>query len=160
MRSDGAFIEADTVRFLRVLPEPIERVWAYLTEPEMRSRWLASGRMDLHVGGRVELCFRQSLHPTWPSSPLRPGPPQTLEDGEGASVYGRVTRYHPLALLTYTWCETGGDPSEVTMELVPRHGSVILVLTHGGLRDLTAVASVARRWQMHLGILDDCLYSR
>src|SRR5215211_4617974 len=104
MGSDGAFIEADAVRFLRVLPEPIERVWAYLTEPEMRGRWLASGRMDLHVGGRVELCFGPSLHPAWPSSQLRQGPAQTLEDGEGASVYGRVTRCDPPGLLSYTWC--------------------------------------------------------
>jgi len=40
-----------------VLPGPIERVWAYLMESEKRGKWLATGNMELRVGGRVELHF-------------------------------------------------------------------------------------------------------
>ena len=49
----GVVPEARTLRMRRVLPGPIERVWAYLTESEKRGRWLASGPMELNVGGRV-----------------------------------------------------------------------------------------------------------
>ena len=31
----------DTVRLERLLPGPIERVWAYLTEPDKRATWFA-----------------------------------------------------------------------------------------------------------------------
>jgi uncharacterized protein YndB with AHSA1/START domain len=43
----GTIIAPNTIRFERLLPGPIERVWAYLTDPEKRAKWLASGPMDL-----------------------------------------------------------------------------------------------------------------
>jgi uncharacterized protein YndB with AHSA1/START domain len=51
MSEYGVVTEAGTIRFERVLPGPIERVWAYLTESKERGKWLASGEMDLRVGG-------------------------------------------------------------------------------------------------------------
>ena len=44
-----------TVRIERLLPGPIERVWAYLTESDKRRRWFAAGPMDLQPGGRRRL---------------------------------------------------------------------------------------------------------
>ena len=41
----GVFDGTQVVRFERLLPGPIERVWAYLTESDKRSLWLASGAM-------------------------------------------------------------------------------------------------------------------
>ena len=60
MSEFGVVTEARTLRIRRVLPGPIERVWAYLTESEKRGRWLAAGPMELRVGGRVELTFRNT----------------------------------------------------------------------------------------------------
>jgi len=34
-------LDADTVRFERLLPGPIERVWDHLTDPELRQTWMA-----------------------------------------------------------------------------------------------------------------------
>src|SRR5260370_33738585 len=56
----GAVTEPGTVRLERVLPGPIERVWAYLTEPEKRGKWLASGAMELRAGGQEEYVFNHS----------------------------------------------------------------------------------------------------
>ena len=56
----GRFTAPGEVVFVRQLPGPIERVWAFLTEPGKRARWLAGGPMELRVGGRVELQFRRS----------------------------------------------------------------------------------------------------
>ena len=39
----GARIEPATVRIKRRLPGPVERVWAFLTESDLRRRWLAAG---------------------------------------------------------------------------------------------------------------------
>ena len=60
MSEYGIVTEAGAVRFERLLPGPIERVWAYLTEPEKRGTWLAAGPMELRVGGRVELNFHHA----------------------------------------------------------------------------------------------------
>ena len=54
----GALIEPATVKIARLLPGPIERVWAYLTESDLRRRWLASGVMELKVGAPFELVWR------------------------------------------------------------------------------------------------------
>ena len=39
-------LSADTVRIERTLPGPIERVWAYLVDPELRALWLATGDIE------------------------------------------------------------------------------------------------------------------
>jgi len=56
----GTSPEQATVRLERMLPGPIERVWAYLTDAEKRKTWLASGVFDLRVGGRADLHFDHS----------------------------------------------------------------------------------------------------
>ncbi|MFP2906047.1 SRPBCC family protein [Pyxidicoccus sp. 3LFB2] len=148
MNDHGVVPEAGTVRFQRVLPGTIERVWAYLTEPELRGRWLASGLMELHVGGRVVLQFlHSSLSPH-----VEPTPARFKHFENGCSLEGRVTRCEPPRLLAYTW---GGD-SEVTFELTPREVDVVLVLTHRRLGQGDMV-SVASGWHTHLGILGDRL---
>ena len=46
-------ISPTEIRFERLLPGPIETVWSYLTESGKRGEWLASGPMELRVGGKV-----------------------------------------------------------------------------------------------------------
>ena len=53
-------IEPGTVKLERLLPGPIERVWAYITEADKRGKWLAHGAVEPRVGGRVELQFRHA----------------------------------------------------------------------------------------------------
>ena len=43
METDVRFADATTLTVERTLPGPIERVWAYLTEPDKRARWLGGG---------------------------------------------------------------------------------------------------------------------
>jgi uncharacterized protein YndB with AHSA1/START domain len=42
----------------RRLPGPIERVWAYLFDSDLRRLWLASGAMTLQPGASFELVWR------------------------------------------------------------------------------------------------------
>ena len=43
----GTLIEPATLKIQRLLPGPIERVWAYLTESDLRRQWLAAGPMEM-----------------------------------------------------------------------------------------------------------------
>ena len=56
----GVVTEAGSVRFERLLPGPIERVWAYLVDPDKRRLWLADGAMDARPGGAFEYVWRNS----------------------------------------------------------------------------------------------------
>jgi uncharacterized protein YndB with AHSA1/START domain len=151
----GVVPAARTVCIRRVLPGPIERVWAHLTESEKRGRWLASGPMELRVGGRVELNFRNAdLSPQ-----VEPTPEKYQSREDGASIHGRITRCDPPRLLSYTWGGTSGE-SEVTFELTPQGEDALLVLTHRRLGNRTAMVSVAGGWHTHLGILIDHLEGR
>jgi uncharacterized protein YndB with AHSA1/START domain len=147
----GVVTQARTLRIRRTLPGPIERVWAYLTESEKRGKWLASGPMELQVGGRVELTFRNSDL----SAHAEPAPDK-YKKYEGAGFQGRVTRCEPPRLLSYTW----GDDSEVTFELTPQGADVLLVLTHRRLPDRRTMVMVGSGWHTHLDILIDHLGGR
>lgn len=157
MNNYGIFTETGTIRFERLLPGPIERVWAYLTESGKKAKWLAAGVVEPRVGGKVELRFR---HDTL--SPHDEQPPDKykhMKDGTGFT--GRVTRYDPPRLLSYTWGEGTGEESEVTFELTPEGEKVRLTLTHRRLGDdPDMLASVATGWHTHLGILSARLNDR
>lgn len=154
MSEYGFVTEPGTVRIQRVLPGPIERVWAYLTESEKRGTWLASGPMELREGGRVELLFRNG-----DLSPHAEPTPEKYQQYEGASFQGRIVRLDPPRLLSYTW---GGEreDSEVTFELTPRGEDVLLVIVHRRLDGREAMVSVASGWHTHLEILIDLLNDR
>ena len=57
MNESATLIATATMRLERLLPGPVERVWAYLTESEKRATWLCGGEFELRVGGRVRLEF-------------------------------------------------------------------------------------------------------
>jgi uncharacterized protein YndB with AHSA1/START domain len=157
MSEHGIVTAPGTMRFERVLPGPIERIWAYLVESEKRGKWLAFGRMEPRVGAPVELSFRHSE-----LSAEVEAPPEKYKAMEhGATTRGRITRFEPPRILGYTWDEgsKSGD-SEVTFELSPRDDKVLLVLTHRRLADRTAMLSVAGGWHVHLDILADLLADR
>lgn len=144
--------EATTLRFVRTLPGPIERVWAYLTESGKRGKWLASGDMDLRVGGEVHL--------QWHNDELSAVPEETPERYRGEKhprMRGHITRLEPMQLLAYTWSEGSEDESEVSFELTPKGDEVELVLTHQRLSDRTNRVEAAGGWHTHLAILENVL---
>jgi uncharacterized protein YndB with AHSA1/START domain len=156
MSEYGVVTEPATVRIERVLPGPIERVWAYLTESEKRERWFAAGEMELRAGGRVELIFHNSDLAPAHGEPT----PERFQKYEGATKESRILRCDPPRLLSYTWGEKKTEESEVTFELTPQGESVLLVLTHRRLANRGAMVSVSSGWHAHLGILVDLLNER
>lgn len=51
----GVFLDPRTVRFERVLPAHVKRVWGYLTETELAAGWFAEAEIEPREGGEVEL---------------------------------------------------------------------------------------------------------
>lgn len=153
MDEHGVVTEPGAVRFERVLPGPIERVWKYLTDSESRGKWFAAGEMDLRVGGAVELIFDHAALSAEKQTPER------YKAAAGYRMRGRITRCEPPRLLSYTWDETvsvgPSMNSEVSFELSPRGADVLLVLTHRRLASAETLLSVCAGWHSHLGILTD-----
>ena len=143
----GSVSGPGTFRIERMLPGPIERVWAYLTDPEKRRKWFASGPMELRIDGRIVLNFRFA---NLSSEKTPPGMDEQCE------VYGRITQCDPPRLLSYTWGNEQ-NASEVTFELKQQGKNILLVVTHRRLGDLGKMLSVASGWHTHLGILTDHL---
>ncbi len=149
-------VAADTVRIERTLPGPIERVWAFLTEPDKRGRWLATGEMELRVGGRVEHVFRNSEL----TENDDPPPPKYAKYGAESRMQGRITACEPPRLLAYTWGEPSGEHSQVRFQLIEDGADVRLVLVHSRLPNREEMLSVAGGWHTHLDILADRLDGR
>lgn len=155
MNDYGVITEPGTVRMERVLPGAIEKVWAYLTESQLRGKWLASGDMDLRVDGEVILVFNHADLSAEKETPER------YKAAEGFSMRGRITQCEPPRLLSYTWDETTNvgpsAKSEVSFELTPRGADTLLVLTHRRLPTPEETLSVSAGWHTHVGILEDQL---
>ncbi len=119
----GVVTAPRTIRIERILPGPVERVWTYLTESDKRKKWLAEGPMANYVGGDVELTFYHSQLSNEPA-------PADYQKYEGHTNKGKVTRYEPPTLLSFTWPESTGEPSEVTFELTASGSDTLLRVTH------------------------------
>lgn len=140
MNDYGTLVAPDTIRFERTLPGPIERVWAYLTEPDLLATWLARGTVGNTAGAAYTLDFDTAemlAHD-------HPG---------GGMMRGRVLVVEPPRLLECIWTDPGEeqpiDESVVRFELEPRGDQVALTLTHRRL-PANEVPGVGAGWHTHL----------
>lgn len=153
MNDYGELLDNNTVRFERLLPGPIERVWSFLTESEKRAMWLCGGDVESAVGGVVDMHFHNlSLS----GDDDIPRPEKYKDNPEKISFVGEVTRYEPPHFLQHTW-EFGDESSEVCYELIAQGDKVKLVLIHRRLDTRDTVLSVSGGWHTHLNVLVDVL---
>lgn len=138
----GEVTEPATLRIQRLLPGPIERVWGYLTQSELRRQWLAAGDMDLRVGGAVELVWRNDDL----SAPGDERPEGRPAEHRMATT---VTALEPPRRLAFGW----QDGSDVTFELEPKDGEVLLTVTHRRLSSHEGLLGVSGGWHAHLDVL-------
>ena len=150
MNAPVTLVEPGTVRLERLLPGPLERVWAYLTDSKKRATWFAGGEFDLRVGGRIRLEFDHA------SLSSEKATPEKHKGVEGMAFEGSITRLEPMRVLAYTWKWDSGD-TEVTFELAPRGKDVLLTIVHRSLRGRDQTVSIMSGWDTHTGILADVL---
>ena len=143
----GVLTGPTTLTIKRMLPGPIERCFAYLTESDLRRQWLAAGEMEMRVGAEFEL--------TWRNDELT-DPPGTRPAGFGAEhrMASRITALDPPRKLAFTWGEGGGEGGgEVAIELTPVGGKVLMTLVHTRLADRSTQLNVSAGWHAHLDVL-------
>ncbi len=148
MNDYGEVVDARTIRFQRMLPGPIERVWQYLTDSTLRGTWFASGAMEPREGGALTLVFRHR------DFAVNETIPEKYKDMEhGITMESRVTHWDPPRHLAY---EFGGD-SVVHFELEARGKEVLLTLTQRNLESRDAMINNSGGWHSHLDILGERL---
>jgi uncharacterized protein YndB with AHSA1/START domain len=138
----GVLTEPATLTIQRFLPGPIERVWAYLTESDLRRQWLAAGQMEMKVGAPFEL--------VWRNNELTDPPGKRPESfGDEHRMESRITELDPPRRLAFAWGRSGG----VSFDLEPRGERVLLTLTHRRLPDRGTTLGVSAGWHAHLDML-------
>ena len=138
----GALTEPATLKIQRLLPGPIERVWAYLTQSALRRQWLAAGEMAMQVDAPFELVWRNDEL----TSPPGRRPPGFSDEHR---MQSRITELDPPHRLAIAWGNTGG----VSFELEPKGKEVLLTVIHRRLPDRATMLNVSAGWHMHLDIL-------
>ncbi|MEP9350991.1 SRPBCC family protein [Xanthobacter sp. KR7-225] len=151
----GVVTEAGAVRFERRLKGPLARVWAHLTQSDLRAKWLAAGTMEPAMGGAVALTFEND---TLGDPPVPATGPHACHGGT-QHLQGRVTAWEPERRLGFTFGldQEGRPASEVLIELEPEGDAVRMVLTHRRLADRAAMLSVSGGWHAHLHLLAEVL---
>ncbi|MFO6420622.1 SRPBCC family protein [Hylemonella sp. W303a] len=138
----GTLTPDKSLHIQRRLPGPIERVWAYLTDSDLRRQWLASGTMPLQAGASFELVWRNDELSM--SADERP---------EGFSAESRATcqfiEVEPPRRMRYIWPGVG----DVSMELEALGNDVLLTLTHRQLIGERLILNVCAGWHAHLALL-------
>ena len=138
----GTLGEEATLTLERLLPGSVERVWAYLTESDLRRQWLAAGKMEMRVGAPVEL--------VWRNRELTANPGARPEDfGEEHRLQSEITELDPPHRLAISWGSTGG----VTFELEPVGDMVRFTVTHRRIPDRSIMLNVGAGWHAHLDVL-------
>jgi uncharacterized protein YndB with AHSA1/START domain len=138
----GMLIEPATLKIQRLLPGPIERVWAYLTESELRRKWLAAGQMEMKVGALFELVWRND-ELTNPPGKRPPG------RGDEYRMESRIIEFDRPRKLVIAW----GASGDVSFELQEKGKEVLLTLIHRRLPDHGTLLGVGAGWHMHLDVL-------
>jgi len=117
----------ETIHVDQFLPQPPEKVWRMLTEPERLSRWWAPNDIEAVVGHRF-----------------------TLDMASWGLATCTVTTVDPMRELAYTFAEERTDWT-LTWRLVPEGSGTRLFLAHSGF-DLSdpaqqrAFTNMSRGW--------------
>lgn len=138
----GRLVEPTTLKIVRRLPGPPERLWRHLTDHELRRQWLAAGTMPLQPGATFEL--------TWRNDELSASAAERPAGHPAESRANcRLLEADPPRRLRFEWPGVG----EVSFELEPVGDEVLLTVLHRRLPDPATAAQVGAGWHAHLDLL-------
>ncbi|WP_129779055.1 SRPBCC family protein [Peristeroidobacter soli] len=144
LNAPGETASVPSVRFTRLLPGPIERVWSYLTDPKKLPAWYGEvALLEPRQGGKVRLV-----------------------DGH---IRGIVTQWQPPHKLVHTWNVFDADDAEdavsaypesyPTFELESRGTEVLLTFEHFPVLE-RFIPQNAMGWHTLLDMLTDAVNDR
>lgn len=145
-------IATDAIRLERMLDAPVDKVWRYLTEAELRREWFMGGT-DARGDGEFEL-----LNDHDNLSDEEVPYPADYAPYKGRTWSEKVVRFEPPKLLATTF--QGGKNGLVTYELHPEGERTRLVLTHSGIQSGTGAQDFGSGWNSHLAVLQEKLAGR
>ena len=142
----------DEIRLERTLNAPVDKVWRYLTEAELRREWFMGGT-DARADGEFELLVD---HDNLSADEVPY--PESYASSKGATWSEKVIRFDPPLLLATTF--QGGKNGTVTYELFAEGDRTRLVLTHSGITSGTGAQDFGSGWNSHLTVLEEKLAGR
>jgi uncharacterized protein YndB with AHSA1/START domain len=142
----------DTIQLERTLDAPVDKVWRYLTEAELRREWFMGG-----TDARPESEFELLVDHDNLSDDDVPYP-ESYAASKGATWSEKVIRFEPPRLLTTTFQD--GKNGTVTYELFAEGDRTRLVLTHSGITSGTGAQDFGSGWNSHLTVLQEKLAGR
>ena len=147
-------ITVEELRFERTLPAPVETVWRYLTEPDLRARWFMGGSIDPRPGGKVEFIFDHDQ-----LSDNDVPTPERYAANKGKRWTEQIIDIEPPHLIAYTF---GKDSEGVaTFQLTPSaNGGTVLTLVHSRIASRELAINYGGGWTSHLAVLEARLAGR
>ena len=136
-----------TIRLERVLDAPIDTVWRYLVDADLRALWFAGGKLEPRVGGSLELVFD---HDNLSANDVPY--PEKYRAHRGAVSQEQVTAFDAPHLVAWSW--DGGKEGETRFELTAMGDRTRLVLTHSGISGPAGMADFGGGWHAHLAVLE------
>ena len=145
--ADTDRVTAHSLRFERLLDAPVETVWQYIVDPELRGRWFMGGALDARPGGRIEMIFD---HDRLSDDDVRM--PERFAGNKGKRWYETISEIEAPHRIVFSWDD--GKAGSVTIELKPVGAKQTqLVLTHAGLRGPDDARNYGGGWHSHLAAL-------
>ena len=142
----------DTIRLERLLDAPVDKVWRYLTEAELRRQWFMGGT-DARPDSEFDLL---NDHDNLSDDDVPY--PEDYAPYQGKTWSEKVIRFEPPHLLETSF--QGGKNGIVTYELSPEGERTRLVLTHSGITSGTGAQDFGSGWNSHLAVLQERLAGR
>jgi len=138
MNRMGEVVKVNAVRFFRILPGPVERVWSFLTESDKLTVWYGEdGTIEPRMGGLVRIM--------------------------NGHIRGVVTQWEPPKKLIYTWnvFDPGEDVSRypesfLKLELEAKGSEVALELFHLPIMD-RVTPQTKMGWHTYLDLMEASL---
>lgn len=155
IHADGTIIKdeagADTIRFERRLPHPVDATWAAITDPERLVKWWGEAEVELSPGGAFKLRWLN-----------------TDEDGNAVALDGRIVELDPPSILEiagdwYAESATGRtDESRASLrfELRADGDGTVLRFENKVDRGADERSQVIAGWHFHLDALAASLDGR
>ena len=138
----------------RNLPATCERIWEYLTDPELRQQWFCAGETGCQPGDPFVMDFDHSRISTSP-------PPEGMGCGEPVVMRGEIVEFDPPHKLSYLWPGNADEEeSLVTFELTQLGDHTRLRLIHSQLNQPEFKLGASVGWHAHLDLLVDITNGR
>lgn len=139
----GVVTDDATLTLERLLPGPIERVWSYLIDSDLRRQWLAAGAMEQRVGAPVDLVWRNDELTDPPGAR-----PDGMDDEHRMTC--EILEISAPNRLAISWGSTGG----VTLLLQEKGDDVLLTIIHRRVADPAVLLNVSAGWHSHVDVLE------